>query len=107
MDVPYEDPSVAEPDLRLGGLCVLGLWRAAPRAGTSTTVETGTVPCGRRRPPEAQVTTVSEGFVKIAFPSANEATYPAVDVQPGLTCAVITELARVHLGPEESSSRCR
>uniref|UniRef100_A0A452SBV3 tRNA (guanine(26)-N(2))-dimethyltransferase n=1 Tax=Ursus americanus TaxID=9643 RepID=A0A452SBV3_URSAM len=47
---------------------------------------------------EAQETTVTEGAAKIAFPSANEVFYnPVQEFNRDLTCAVITEFARVQL----------
>lgn len=62
-------------------------------------MENGTVPCGEKRPPEAKETTVSEGAAKIAFPSANEVFYnPVQEFNRDLTCAVITEFARIQLG---------
>lgn len=41
-------------------------------------MENGTIPCGEKRPPEAQETTVTEGAAKIVFPSANEVFYNPV-----------------------------
>ncbi|EPY88002.1 tRNA (guanine(26)-N(2))-dimethyltransferase isoform 6 [Camelus ferus] len=62
-------------------------------------MENGTQPCGEERPPEAQETTVTEGAAKIAFPSANEVFYnPVQEFNRDLTCAVITEFARIQLG---------
>nr|XP_008542085.1 PREDICTED: tRNA (guanine(26)-N(2))-dimethyltransferase isoform X1 [Equus przewalskii] len=59
----------------------------------------GTGPCGEERPPEAQETMVTEGTAKIAFPSANEVFYnPVQEFNRDLTCAVITEFARIQLG---------
>uniref|UniRef100_A0A452SC03 tRNA (guanine(26)-N(2))-dimethyltransferase n=1 Tax=Ursus americanus TaxID=9643 RepID=A0A452SC03_URSAM len=61
-------------------------------------MENGTEPCGEERPSEAQETTVTEGAAKIAFPSANEVFYnPVQEFNRDLTCAVITEFARVQL----------
>ncbi|KAF5928980.1 hypothetical protein HPG69_018159 [Diceros bicornis minor] len=62
-------------------------------------MENGTGPCGEERPPEAQETTVTEGAAKIVFPSANEVFYnPVQEFNRDLTCAVITEFARIQLG---------
>ncbi|XP_059552540.1 tRNA (guanine(26)-N(2))-dimethyltransferase isoform X3 [Myotis daubentonii] len=62
-------------------------------------MENGTAPCGEKRPPDTQETTVTEGSAKIAFPSANEVFYnPVQEFNRDLTCAVITEFARIHLG---------
>lgn len=41
-------------------------------------MENGTMPCGEKRPLEAQETTVTEGAAKIVFPSANEVFYNPV-----------------------------
>ncbi|XP_022382517.1 tRNA (guanine(26)-N(2))-dimethyltransferase isoform X2 [Enhydra lutris kenyoni] len=61
-------------------------------------MENGTEPCGEECASEAQETTVTEGAAKIAFPSANEVFYnPVQEFNRDLTCAVITEFARVHL----------
>ncbi|ELV14320.1 N(2),N(2)-dimethylguanosine tRNA methyltransferase [Tupaia chinensis] len=61
-------------------------------------MENGTGPCGEERPPEAQETTVTEGAAKIVFPSANEVFYnPVQEFNRDLTCAVITEFARIQL----------
>ncbi|XP_058146475.1 tRNA (guanine(26)-N(2))-dimethyltransferase isoform X2 [Dasypus novemcinctus] len=50
-------------------------------------------------PPEAPETTITEGAAKIAFPSANEVFYnPVQEFNRDLTCAVITEFARIQLG---------
>lgn len=65
----------------------------------SAAMENGTGPCGEERPPEAQETMVTEGTAKIAFPSANEVFYnPVQEFNRDLTCAVITEFARIQLG---------
>ncbi|XP_065729333.1 tRNA (guanine(26)-N(2))-dimethyltransferase isoform X3 [Phocoena phocoena] len=62
-------------------------------------MENGTEPCGEERPPEVQETTVTEGAAKIVFPSANEVFYnPVQEFNRDLTCAVITEFARIQLG---------
>lgn len=62
-------------------------------------MENGTVLCGEKRPPEAKETTVTEGAARIAFPSANEVFYnPVQEFNRDLTCAVITEFARIQLG---------
>ncbi|XP_039108185.1 tRNA (guanine(26)-N(2))-dimethyltransferase isoform X3 [Hyaena hyaena] len=62
-------------------------------------MENGTGPCGEERASEAQETTVTEGAAKIAFPSANEVFYnPVQEFNRDLTCAVITEFARIQLG---------
>ncbi|XP_006918808.1 tRNA (guanine(26)-N(2))-dimethyltransferase isoform X1 [Pteropus alecto] len=61
-------------------------------------MENGTMPCGEKRPLEAQETTVTEGAAKIVFPSANEVFYnPVQEFNRDLTCAVITEFARIQL----------
>ncbi|XP_057346139.1 tRNA (guanine(26)-N(2))-dimethyltransferase isoform X2 [Manis pentadactyla] len=61
-------------------------------------MENGTGSCGEERPPEAQQTTVTEGAAKIAFPSPNEVFYnPVQEFNRDLTCAVITEFARIQL----------
>ncbi|XP_029774880.1 tRNA (guanine(26)-N(2))-dimethyltransferase isoform X3 [Suricata suricatta] len=62
-------------------------------------MENGSEPCGEERAPEAQETVVTEGAAKIAFPSANEVFYnPVQEFNRDLTCAVITEFARIQLG---------
>nr|XP_020011503.1 tRNA (guanine(26)-N(2))-dimethyltransferase isoform X2 [Castor canadensis]XP_020011505.1 tRNA (guanine(26)-N(2))-dimethyltransferase isoform X2 [Castor canadensis] len=62
-------------------------------------MENGTGPCGEKLPLAAQETTVTEGAAKIAFPSANEVFYnPVQEFNRDLTCAVITEFARIQLG---------
>nr|XP_058915973.1 tRNA (guanine(26)-N(2))-dimethyltransferase isoform X2 [Kogia breviceps] len=62
-------------------------------------MENGTEPCGEERPPEVQETTVTEGAAKIVFLSANEVFYnPVQEFNRDLTCAVITEFARIQLG---------
>ncbi|XP_013367631.1 PREDICTED: tRNA (guanine(26)-N(2))-dimethyltransferase [Chinchilla lanigera] len=54
---------------------------------------------GEERPPAAQETIVTEGAAKIVFPSANEVFYnPVQEFNRDLTCAVITEFARIQLG---------
>ncbi|KAM5309281.1 tRNA (guanine(26)-N(2))-dimethyltransferase isoform 2-T2 [Glossophaga mutica] len=64
-----------------------------------TAMVNSTVSCGEKLPPETQETTVSEGAAKIAFPSANEVFYnPVQEFNRDLTCAVITEFARIQLG---------
>ncbi|XP_004872480.1 tRNA (guanine(26)-N(2))-dimethyltransferase isoform X1 [Heterocephalus glaber] len=51
------------------------------------------------RPPAAQETIVTEGAAKIVFPCANEVFYnPVQEFNRDLTCAVITEFARIQLG---------
>ncbi|KAM9688755.1 tRNA (guanine(26)-N(2))-dimethyltransferase isoform 1-T2 [Trichechus inunguis] len=61
-------------------------------------MENGTGTSGEECPPEAQETTVTEGAAKIAFPSANEVFYnPVQEFNRDLTCAVITEFARIQL----------
>ncbi|XP_008577530.1 PREDICTED: tRNA (guanine(26)-N(2))-dimethyltransferase [Galeopterus variegatus] len=62
-------------------------------------MENGSRPCGEERLREAQETTVTEGAAKIAFPSANKVFYnPVQEFNRDLTCAVITEFARIQLG---------
>ncbi|XP_077893122.1 tRNA (guanine(26)-N(2))-dimethyltransferase isoform X3 [Ictidomys tridecemlineatus] len=62
-------------------------------------MENGTGPCREERPPTAQETTVTEGAAKIVFPSSNEVFYnPVQEFNRDLTCAVITEFARIQLG---------
>lgn len=54
---------------------------------------------GEERPPAAQETIVTEGTAKIVFPCANEVFYnPVQEFNRDLTCAVITEFARIQLG---------
>uniref|UniRef100_A0A8C9DFK6 tRNA (guanine(26)-N(2))-dimethyltransferase n=1 Tax=Prolemur simus TaxID=1328070 RepID=A0A8C9DFK6_PROSS len=66
---------------------------------TPSAMENGTGPCAEERPREVQETTVTEGAAKIAFPSANEVFYnPVQEFNRDLTCAVITEFARMQLG---------
>ncbi|KAM8765473.1 tRNA (guanine(26)-N(2))-dimethyltransferase [Rhynchonycteris naso] len=68
-------------------------------SANAAAMENGTVPCVEKRPPEAQETTVTEGAAKIAFPSANKVFYnPVQEFNRDLTCAVITEFARIQLG---------
>ncbi|XP_075404009.1 tRNA (guanine(26)-N(2))-dimethyltransferase isoform X1 [Tenrec ecaudatus] len=59
----------------------------------------GTGTCGEEEgPPPARETTVTEGAAKIVFPSANEVFYnPVQEFNRDLTCAVITEFARMQL----------
>nr|XP_011709705.1 tRNA (guanine(26)-N(2))-dimethyltransferase isoform X2 [Macaca nemestrina] len=62
-------------------------------------MENGTGPCGEECPREVQETTITEGAAKIAFPRANEVFYnPVQEFNRDLTCAVITEFARIQLG---------
>uniref|UniRef100_A0A8D2DF84 tRNA (guanine(26)-N(2))-dimethyltransferase n=1 Tax=Sciurus vulgaris TaxID=55149 RepID=A0A8D2DF84_SCIVU len=62
-------------------------------------MENGTLPCREERPPSAQETTITEGAAKIVFPSSNEVFYnPVQEFNRDLTCAVITEFARIQLG---------
>ncbi|XP_036897743.1 tRNA (guanine(26)-N(2))-dimethyltransferase isoform X2 [Sturnira hondurensis] len=64
-----------------------------------TAMVNSTVSCGEKLPPETQETTVTEGAAKIAFPRANEVFYnPVQEFNRDLTCAVITEFARIQLG---------
>ncbi|XP_035311399.1 tRNA (guanine(26)-N(2))-dimethyltransferase isoform X1 [Cricetulus griseus] len=61
-------------------------------------MENGARPC-EERPPSALAATVTEGAAKIVFPNANEVFYnPVQEFNRDLTCAVITEFARIHLG---------
>uniref|UniRef100_A0A8C8TL21 tRNA (guanine(26)-N(2))-dimethyltransferase n=1 Tax=Peromyscus maniculatus bairdii TaxID=230844 RepID=A0A8C8TL21_PERMB len=61
-------------------------------------MENGTRPC-EERPPAAPEATITEGAAKIVFPNANEVFYnPVQEFNRDLTCAVITEFARTHLG---------
>ncbi|KAM6218757.1 tRNA (guanine(26)-N(2))-dimethyltransferase [Rhynchocyon petersi] len=61
-------------------------------------MENGAETCREERPPEAQETIITEGTAKIAFPSANEVFYnPVQEFNRDLTCAVITEFARIQL----------
>ncbi|KAK7797036.1 hypothetical protein U0070_015832 [Myodes glareolus] len=61
-------------------------------------MENGTQPC-EERPPAALEATITEGAAKIVFPNANEVFYnPVQEFNRDLTCAVITEFARIHLG---------
>uniref|UniRef100_A0A8C6RWR8 tRNA (guanine(26)-N(2))-dimethyltransferase n=1 Tax=Nannospalax galili TaxID=1026970 RepID=A0A8C6RWR8_NANGA len=55
-------------------------------------------PCGEGGAPAAQKATITEGAARIAFPSANEVFYnPVQEFNRDLTCAVITEFARIQL----------
>ncbi|XP_055975390.1 tRNA (guanine(26)-N(2))-dimethyltransferase isoform X1 [Sorex fumeus] len=61
-------------------------------------MENGTRPRGEECSPAAQKIMVTEGAAKIAFPSANEVFYnPVQEFNRDLTCAVITEFARIQL----------
>lgn len=61
-------------------------------------MENGTEPNREERPPGFQETTITEGAAKIVFPSANEVFYnPVQEFNRDLTCAVITEFARIQL----------
>ncbi|OWK12423.1 TRMT1 [Cervus elaphus hippelaphus] len=61
-------------------------------------MENGTKPDGEERPPGFQDTTITEGAARIVFPSANEVFYnPVQEFNRDLTCAVITEFARIQL----------
>lgn len=61
-------------------------------------MENGIVHCGEKLPPEAKETMVTEGAAKIAFFSANKVFYHLVhEFNRDLTCAVITEFARIQL----------
>ncbi|KAM4887682.1 tRNA (guanine(26)-N(2))-dimethyltransferase isoform 2-T2 [Thomomys bottae] len=74
-----------------------GTSRPGPPAAAA--VENGSGPRGEERPPAAPETTVTEGAAKIVFPSANEVFYnPVQEFNRDLTCAVITEFARLQLG---------
>ncbi|XP_070272308.1 tRNA (guanine(26)-N(2))-dimethyltransferase isoform X1 [Myotis yumanensis] len=83
-----------------GRLCSARFMEGPPQGPASPpAMENGTAPCGEKRPPDTQETTVTEGSAKIAFPSANEVFYnPVQEFNRDLTCAVITEFARIHLG---------
>uniref|UniRef100_A0A2K5JYM6 tRNA (guanine(26)-N(2))-dimethyltransferase n=1 Tax=Colobus angolensis palliatus TaxID=336983 RepID=A0A2K5JYM6_COLAP len=71
----------------------------SPGLPNRAAMENGTGPCGEECPREVQETTVTEGAAKIAFPSANEVFYnPVQEFNRDLTCAVITEFARIQLG---------
>lgn len=82
------------------GLCRVRSMEGQPQGSASpTAMVNSTVSCGEELPPEIQETTVTEGAAKIAFPSANEVFYnPVQEFNRDLTCAVITEFARIHLG---------
>uniref|UniRef100_A0A8C6A533 tRNA (guanine(26)-N(2))-dimethyltransferase n=1 Tax=Marmota marmota marmota TaxID=9994 RepID=A0A8C6A533_MARMA len=70
-----------------------------PKPPNPGAMENGTGPCREERPPTAQETTVTEGAAKIVFPSSNEVFYnPVQEFNRDLTCAVITEFARIQLG---------
>uniref|UniRef100_A0A8C9PP16 tRNA (guanine(26)-N(2))-dimethyltransferase n=1 Tax=Spermophilus dauricus TaxID=99837 RepID=A0A8C9PP16_SPEDA len=70
-----------------------------PKPPNPVAMENGTGPCREERPPTAQETTVTEGAAKIVFPSSNEVFYnPVQEFNRDLTCAVITEFARIQLG---------
>ncbi|XP_021566340.1 tRNA (guanine(26)-N(2))-dimethyltransferase isoform X2 [Carlito syrichta] len=81
-------------------LCRARLMEGQPQGPPNPAVmENGTGPCGEERPREVQETIVTEGAAKIAFPSANEVFYnPVQEFNRDLTCAVITEFARIQLG---------
>ncbi|XP_045348093.1 tRNA (guanine(26)-N(2))-dimethyltransferase isoform X1 [Leopardus geoffroyi] len=81
-------------------LCRTGFMEGQPQGPPNPAgMENGTEPCGEERASEAQETTVTEGAAKIAFPSANEVFYnPVQEFNRDLTCAVITEFARIQLG---------
>ncbi|XP_038284355.1 tRNA (guanine(26)-N(2))-dimethyltransferase isoform X1 [Canis lupus familiaris] len=80
-------------------LCRAGFMEGQPQGlPNPAEMENGTKPCGEERPSEIQETTVTEGAAKIAFPSANEVFYnPVQEFNRDLTCAVITEFARIQL----------
>ncbi|XP_023575859.1 tRNA (guanine(26)-N(2))-dimethyltransferase isoform X2 [Octodon degus] len=62
-------------------------------------MENGSGARGEERQPATQETIVTEGAAKIVFPSANEVFYnPVQEFNRDLTCAVITEFARIQLG---------
>lgn len=64
----------------------------------SAAMENGTEPDGEERPPGFQETTITEGAARIVFPNANEVFYnPVQEFNRDLTCAVITEFARIQL----------
>ncbi|XP_021026344.1 tRNA (guanine(26)-N(2))-dimethyltransferase isoform X2 [Mus caroli] len=72
--------------------------RKAQEPPSPPAMENGTRSC-EERPPADPVATVTEGAAKIVFPSANEVFYnPVQEFNRDLTCAVITEFARIHLG---------
>ncbi|KAF0886686.1 TRM1 dimethyltransferase, partial [Crocuta crocuta] len=81
-------------------LCRAGFMEGQPQGPPNPAgMENGTGPCGEERASEAQETTVTEGAAKIAFPSANQVFYnPVQEFNRDLTCAVITEFARIQLG---------
>lgn len=61
-------------------------------------VQNGARPHDEERSPAAQETMVTEGAAQIAYPSANEVFYnPVQEFNRDLTCAVITEFARIQL----------
>lgn len=82
------------------GLCRARFTEGQPQGPANpASMENGTMRCGEKRPAAAQETTVTEGAAKIAFPSANEVFYnPVQEFNRDLTCAVITEFARIQLG---------
>ncbi|XP_057565172.1 tRNA (guanine(26)-N(2))-dimethyltransferase isoform X2 [Hippopotamus amphibius kiboko] len=82
------------------GLCRARFMEGQPQGPPDpAAMENGTKPSGEERPPEVQETTVTEGAAKIVFPSANEVFYnPVQEFNRDLTCAVITEFARIQLG---------
>lgn len=72
--------------------------RKAQKPPSPPAMENGTR-SWEERPPADPVATVTEGAAKIVFPSANEVFYnPVQEFNRDLTCAVITEFARIHLG---------
>lgn len=81
--------------------------RKAQEPPSPPTMENGTRSC-EERPPAAPVATVTEGAARISFPSANEVFYnPVQEFNRDLTCAVITEFARIHLGAKGIQSEWR
>ncbi|XP_040846706.1 tRNA (guanine(26)-N(2))-dimethyltransferase [Ochotona curzoniae] len=75
-------------------LCRARFWEGRPPQGPrDLAMDNGPQPC-----PQAQETIVTEGTARIAFPSANEVFYnPVQEFNRDLTCAVITEFARLQL----------
>ncbi|XP_074990265.1 tRNA (guanine(26)-N(2))-dimethyltransferase isoform X4 [Calonectris borealis] len=77
-----------------------GLPRGSPAMDGASPNGSGPPP-GAGGPPEAGETLISEGRATILFPSANEVFYnPVQGFNRDLTCAVMTEFARLRLQPK-------
>ncbi|XP_007489184.1 tRNA (guanine(26)-N(2))-dimethyltransferase isoform X2 [Monodelphis domestica] len=72
--------------------------KASTQGPPTADIENGA--CGEQPQPEAELgeTVISEGAVRIVFPNSNEVFYnPVQEFNRDLTCAVITEFARMQL----------